>query len=272
MSALAVVEPRSQRDRLEQEALSIPNQARAITVTDQGTLDAAARMLTEVIKPLRKEAADVFDPIIRKAHEAHKEAIAGKAKVEKPLIEAEDILKRSVGGYLAEQDRLRSLEETRIRLEHEARQRQEARDAEIRRREEEQALNEQIAREHAEELERRIETAEAFGDAPEVIAALCNTPEPEPVRLAPEMPVYVPAPTVAPRYVAPAGVSTTQRWKAEVTSLRLLCRAIAEGTVPAHYVEANMTALNGMARANKQALNIPGVRAVADTTVSARGR
>lgn len=272
MSALAIVEPRSQQERLEQDALSIPNQARAIVVSNQETLNAAGEMLTNVIKPLRKEAADVFDPIIASAHKAHKDALAGKAKVEKPLIEAEDILKRSVGSYMAEQERIRQEEEARLRRLAYEREQQLIREAEDRRRAEEKALNEQIAREHAEELERKIEEAEAFGDSPVEIAALCNTPEPEMVRLAPEMPIFEPVPVVVSRVAAPAGVSTTQRWKAEVTNLQLLCRAIAEGKVPVGFVDANMTALNAMARANKQALNVPGVRAVADTTVSARGR
>lgn len=272
MSALAVVEPRSQQERLEQDALSIPNQARAIAVKDQATLNAAGEMLTNVIKPLRKEAADVFDPIIASAHKAHKDALAGKAKVEKPLIEAEDILKRSVGGYLQEQERIRQAEQDRLRREQQERERAAMRLAEENRKAEEAALNAQIAREHEEEIERQLETAEAFGDSPAQIAAICSAPAPEPIRIAAEMPVFEPVVTVAPIVAAPAGVSTVQRWKAEVTSLQLLCRAIADGKLPVHYVEANMAVLNAAARANKQALNIPGVRAVADTTVSARGR
>lgn len=257
------------RQRLETEALSIPNQARQIAVTNQETLDKAGRMLTEVIKPLRAEAADVFDPIIRQAHEAHKAALAGKARVEKPLIEAEGILKTSIGGYLAEQERIRLQEEARLRAEQEARQREEARLSEARRVEEERLLNEQQEREHAEEVERQLNELPADADVA-LVASLCEAPAPEPIRLAPEMPVFEPV-YVAPRAVAaPAGISTSQKWKAEIVSLQQLCRAIADGKVPAHYVEANMTALNGMARANKQALNIPGVRAVADFSVTAR--
>ncbi len=271
MSALALVEPRSQQERLEAEVMSIPNQARSIVIVDQATLHKAGAMLTEVIKPLRKEAADIFDPIIASAHRSHKDAIAGKAKVEKPLIEAEEILKRSMGGYMAEQERIRMAEEARLRqLAYEAEQ-EALRVAEAARLAEEKALNEQIEREHAEEIERQLNALPA--DAPaEIVAELCNAPAPEPIRIAAEIPIFAPVPTLAPRVAAPAGVSTVQRWRAEVTSLQLLCRAIADGKVPVHYVEANMTALNGLARANKQALNVPGVRAVPETTVSARGR
>ena len=77
---------------------------------DQATLDAAGKMLTEVIKPLRREAGEVFDPIIASAHKAHRDALAGKARVEKPLIEAEGILKTSVGTYLEQQERIRRAE------------------------------------------------------------------------------------------------------------------------------------------------------------------
>jgi len=221
----------TQQERLEAEALSIPNQARSIVVHDQTSLFRAGEMLTQVIKPLRREAADIFDPIIATAHAAHKEALAGKAKVEKPLIEAEDILKRSIGTHLQEQERLRVIEEARLRREAQEREQQQMREAEERRRAEEKALNEQLAREHEEEMERQIETAEAFGDPPGEVAALCNTPAPAPIRLAPEMPVFAPVPTVA-RTVAPAGISTTERYRAEVTNIQLLCRAIANGELP----------------------------------------
>lgn len=259
------------QERLEQEALTIPQRARGILVKDQASLDEAGCMLTDVIKPLRKQAAEVFNPIIAAAHKSHAEALAGKAKVEKPLIEAEDILKRSVGGYLREQERIRSEEENRLRREQREREEREAKEAEARRIEEEKALNEQIAREHAEEVERQLEALPANTPA-EVVRDICTQPEPEPIRIAPEMPVFMSAVTVAPRVVTPTGVSTTQKWKAEVFSVQLLCRAIADGKIPANFIEPNMTALNAMARANKQALNVPGVRAVADTTVSARSR
>jgi hypothetical protein len=269
MTAVLEMPAANQRARLETEALSIPNQARQIAVSNQATLDKAGKMLTEVIKPLRAEAADVFDPIIRQAHEAHKAALAGKARVEKPLIEAEGILKNSIGGYLAEQEHIRRQEEARLRAEQEARQREELRLAEVRRLEEERILNEQQEREHAEEIERKLNELPPDADVA-LVASLCEAPAPEPIRLATEMPVFEPV-YVAPRAVAaPAGISTSQKWKAEVVSLQQLCRAIADGKVPAHYVEANMTVLNGMARANKQALNIPGVRAVADFSVTAR--
>lgn len=256
---------------LEQRALTIPQEARLIVVRDQASLDTAGAMLTERIKPLRKEAADVFDPIISGAHQAHKTALAGKARVEAPLIEAEKILKVSVGAYLEQVEKIRQAEEDRLRREQEALEAEERIAAESRRREEEAALNKQLEEEHALEIERQLDALPADA-SPEVIAELCGTPAPEPIRLATEMPTFAPAPVVAPTVAAPRGVGLTQTWSAEVTSIQLLCRAIAEGRLPAHYVEPNMTALNALARANKKSFDVPGCKAVTKSTVSARGR
>jgi hypothetical protein len=258
------------KQRLEETALSVPEQARAIIVRDQATLDAAGAMLTERIKPLLKEAAEIFDPVISAANASHRAAIEAKKRVTEPLLQAEAILKNAVGNFLQQQERLRRQEEERLRQESMRREAEERRLADERRKEEEKLLNEQIQQEHAEEIEQRLEML-PHDVSPVVVEAICATPVPAPLRLAPEMPVYAPAP-VTKRVIAPKGLSSREEWKAEITSLPLLCKAIAEGRAPEHYVQANMTALNQMARANKNSLNVPGVRAVSSTGVAARSR
>jgi hypothetical protein len=54
-------------------------------------------------------------------------------------------------------------------------------------------------------------------------------------------------------------------WYAEVSSLQMLCKAIAEGKQPVTLIQANMTALNSMAKALKSSMNIPGVVAKSKT-------
>ena len=50
-------------------------------------------------------------------------------------------------------------------------------------------------------------------------------------------------------------------WSAEVTDIKALCRAVADGKASTECVMANMPVLNRMASALKATMNIPGVRA-----------
>jgi hypothetical protein len=63
-----------------------------------------------------------------------------------------------------------------------------------------------------------------------------------------------------------------QNWKAEVVDLMALVQAVAAGTMPLIYLEANMTALNQAAKAMKGACNIPGVKAYDAGKILYRGQ
>jgi hypothetical protein len=67
------------------------------------------------------------------------------------------------------------------------------------------------------------------------------------------------------------GVSSTKRWSAQVTSLAALVKWVALNPESIHLLKANDAALNSMARAQKEAMRIPGVRAVSTTTLGVRG-
>ena len=97
-------------------ALTIPEEAKALRIVDVMTYVRAGEVLT-AIKDLRKQIDAAFDPIIQKAHAAHKEAISQKKKAEAPLVEAEGIIKPQIAAYEAEQERIRRAEEARIRAE-----------------------------------------------------------------------------------------------------------------------------------------------------------
>jgi len=217
---------------LEEKALSWPDIAAALTVTDQPSCEAAGGLLRD-IKTLRAEIAESCNPVVNAAHVAHKKAVAQKKRLEAPLIAAEATIKGTMGAYIKEQER--------IAREHEARLA-----AEQREREEEARLAEAALLEEAGELEE----AEAVLDAPSV------APPPVVQRQVPKM----------------AGVSTRETWSAEVTDLGLLVGAIANGKATVASVTANMTVLNALARSQKGAMKIPGVRAVCKTGVSAAGR
>lgn len=186
------------------------------------------------LKDLLKKANEVFDPAIAAANASHKAAIAAKKKVTDPITEAERAIKPKIGMYETEQRR--KAEEERRRAEEEERKRREA------------------------ELEASLEEAEADGASADEVQAIIDQPIP--------MPRVKPAPT----FQSAKGVATRCVYKAEVYDARALYRAVAEGAVSPNLVAPNMTALNQMARAMRDTMNIPGVRAVPDIQVAAGRR
>lgn len=111
-------------ERLEKETLGFPNRAKRIIVYDNKTLSTANDFLLS-IKQLRKEIADTFNPIIEKAHKAHKEAVNQKKRYEEPLKEAEKTIKLQIASYMDEQRRIQREAEEKARREEEERQKKE---------------------------------------------------------------------------------------------------------------------------------------------------
>ena len=137
---------------VETQALTIPEQARTVNVTDIETYKSAGEFWKS-IKALRSKVADTFDPLIKNAHDLHKSILAKKQTVDKPLEEAEKTVKRAMEAYDREQERLRREEEERLR--------------EIARKEEEERrLKEAIALEES----GHKEIAEAVMEAPVTVA------------------------------------------------------------------------------------------------------
>jgi len=66
------------------------------------------------------------------------------------------------------------------------------------------------------------------------------------------------------------GVSQSGRWAGEVTDLTKLIKAVAAGKVSAKYVTVNQAEINTAAQEQRESLNIPGVTAVFNKTVSIR--
>ena len=212
-----------ERNEIEEKALSVPDQAKALTVTTNEQY-AEGEALLMLCKVLETEVHETFDGIVEKAHQAHKEAVAQRKKYLDPIEDGRRILKGKMIAYQSEQERKQR--EEQARLEAEARKR---------------AEDEALALAAQAEAEGDKETAEA------IIA--------EPVQVAP-----VVAPKIAPQASRlSAGRSV---WSAEVVSLMALVKAIADGKQPITLIEPNMTALNGMARSLKGSMVIPGCRAI----------
>ena len=216
-SAVAIEEefPLEAEPTLEERALSVPEQARQIVVIDSATWARASETLG-VIKELRKEIDDTLDPVVKKAHEAHRAAVAAKKKVEAPLVEAETYLRGDMARYKREVD---------------------AANAEAKR------LAEQARAREIRELEESgdMHAADAVRTAPVVVAEVAEAPE--------------------------GGVETRAIWRAEVTDMMALVKAVAAGQVPITILAVDTKALGAVARSLKQALNYPGVRVYEDVSI-----
>ena len=75
---------------------------------------------------------------------------------------------------------------------------------------------------------------------------------------------------VAPALATIAGVWTRPNWRAEVNDKLALIRYVATHPEWVHLVDANESALNGLAKSQREALAIPGVRAVEEQVRSIR--
>lgn len=147
---------------LEGKALSLKDQATAMTIVDV-TSYAAAGELGKNIKELRAKIVDYFAPLKKAAHEAHKAIAAKEAGELKPVDEAINILRATMNSFNAEQERLRREEEARLRKEEEERAEKER----------QKLLNQAIKAEEkgqTEKAEEKLEQAEMVYAAPVTVA------------------------------------------------------------------------------------------------------
>lgn len=220
---------------VEQTALDLVGQCRALKVSTAESYTRAAKLL-QAIKQMRNEEVNtIFDPIIASAHAAHKTALAGKKKIDEPLANAELYLRCQVTAYTQEQERIRRAEEAR--LQEEARK-----DAE--------ATAKQAAED--EQVRAALE-AEQSGDtkaAEQIISA--------PVQA---QPVFVP-PVVVPRTVPTvAGLSTRKVWK---------FRVVDETKIPREFLMVDESKLRKFAGAMQEQAKVEGVEFYAEDSAVVR--
>jgi len=219
--------------RTAQEAAKpLPERAKGhLSIRSQDQYECAGTFLRELGSVL-KQADDAFDPIIKKAHEAHKEALAQKKKTIAPLSEADVAVRRAMAAYLAEQERERQ------KAEREAQEAQRKAAAELERAEQ---LKTAEARERA--RERAAAEEQKAIQALEVVTA----PKPE-----------------------AEGISGSKHWSAEVHDLHALVRFISLNPGYLNLIEPNMPALNGLAKVQKEEFNLPGVRSKSEHRIAVR--
>jgi gas vesicle protein len=209
--------------RAAEETKPVIATAEAIVVSDDSSFEYAGAFLKDV-KTREKAWDEFFEPMLRDAVDTHKGILARKKEVREPLEKAEGIVKTKVVRYNQEQ----AEKAARLQREQEA-----------------------IARK-AEEDRRLADAAAAVeaGIPEEAVMETFNAP-------------------IVPMSVAPAppppkvqGLSFATAYRAEVTGLLELVKFVAANPSHLNLLLANMTALNSMAKAQKEGLALPGVRVV----------
>lgn len=222
---------------LESKALAVRGEMNAIKIVDQASYDLAVEALTRA-NAFLKEAAEFFDPNIKKAHDLHKELLKQKATVISPVEGPVKTIKGELVRFTNEQERLRQEEQRRI--------------------------GEQ-ARKEAED--------QRLADAEHMVAQ--GVDEADALEMIVQAPVPVAAPRVEHSYVPSKAVVMAETWSGVCDDKGKVIEAAAAGNASAKGIlEVNQPALNGMARSLKEGLAeaVPGTRAVKSSNVrSGRG-
>jgi len=243
--------------QLEQQGSTLARTIDALQVTTPETYVEAGHLLLTVAAYI-KRVGEIMDPVVTAAHHAHQVALQQRAKLLGPAETAKRTLGQRRTAYEQEIERQRrEAEAVRQREQERLEAAERTRVAAEQRRLQAEAEERQLAEAAAAEAVGDAELAERIVSERQVV----ELPAPRPVLLPP-----VSVPTL-PRV---AGVSSRESWRAEVTDLMVLVKAVAAGIQPITLVEANMVALNGLARSLKQAMRVPGVRAKNDPSTSTR--
>lgn len=218
----------------------ITQRAHSIVVTDHASFAQAGETVKD-IKRVAKEIGRVFDPIVEKAHQAHKEAIAQRDQFLSPLVAAERYVKATMQDWhTAEQKR----------IEHENKMRD--------------MIRQQAERDAAEaaEAERQelIAQAQEYGDDGMAVD-LANAV------------LTVDTPTIDKLEATKvSGISSRMTYRAEVVDIVALIRAAAENPeIYADYLTVNMQRLNMIARESAgDGYKIPGVSFITEHKMAVR--
>lgn len=184
-----------------------------------------------LLNKAKRERKDKLEPIRASAYATYKKTLALIDEILSPFETGIEILDMPIVNYQDERERQKLIEEERLR---------------------------KIAKNNAEaaQLEAAIQ-AESAGDD-ERAEAILNQ---EPIITRPNVQSVPKVENIAYRVT----------WSASpIVNMRLLVKAIHEGKAQIELVSPNMQALNGLARALKDKMNIPGVSVVREKIISSR--
>ncbi len=225
-----------------------------VTVVCDGDYEMAAEFMKE-LKDKEKTALEFFAPMVKAAHQAHKEVKARENEIVKPLTEARKAVGAEMGRYQTKKEAERRAEEEKLRIQ----QQKEA---------DERALGEAVRLEEVARLEKaaRIEEAaklEESGKSEEAARVEEVAKLEEAARLEAAEAVLENIPVVQPivESVAPKveGTSVRTTWKYDIVN---------QWIIPREFLCVDEKAIGAMVRAKKEQASIRGVRVYSVTNVS----
>lgn len=230
MSTLTIETPGT--EALEVVGQGLVARAKAMTVRTVEEHGIGLEFLRS-IAGAQKAVKDLFAPSKRAADVAHKEIVKAERSLLDPLEAARGLVGMKCATYTEEERRKAQAETLRLKA---------------------------IARKEAEDRAlAEAQAAEEAGDkglADEILSA--PAPPPPPVH-------------VAPKVAELRGVYERETWSAEVVDKAALVRFVAEHFEEwSHLLDPVMPQLNGLARAQRDMMRIPGVRAVRTVGQSVR--
>jgi len=196
--------------------------ARALTITDQASYNAVVEMRVQ-LKALRDAIEQAHAEPKKAKHAVWKAEVAAETAELAPVQEVEGVLKAKTFAWDADQESLRRAEQAKL-------------EAEAKKKAEDEALA-------------AAEAAQEAGAGAQEVDSILETPIIAPPVVAPR--TYQPAPRMAGR----------ESWSGKVTDFMALVKFVAVNPGFQNLLEINQTALNQMARSQKQAMRIPGVEA-----------
>jgi hypothetical protein len=213
---------------LETKALTVVERALAFPeIKTPQDFDMAGN-LTLALNDARKEVVAFFKPQKYNLDQAKKTILDKEKEMLAPLEKALSFLEPKVAQYLREQRRIR--EEAQEKAREDARKK---------------AEEELLARATKAESEGHAEVAQAILEEPVVVKSVERVAEVPKVR----------------------GIATMEVWKARVTSLPLLIKAVCEDKAPIGCLTADMVFLGKEAKATKGASPWPGVEFFSEDSV-----
>lgn len=114
---VAVIESASQAEgeaELSKTVTDIELRAEGVVITSQEDYKAAAE-LGRLIKQRSSEVQAFFEPMKKAAHDAHKQVCDRERQMLTPLVNAERAIKKTMGAWAMEQERIRREEEEALR-------------------------------------------------------------------------------------------------------------------------------------------------------------
>jgi len=232
-----------QEDELKKTRELVAQQVVDVKVIDQASYDAAAKF-SEDIKRRIKDIENLFGPLKKKANEAHKAITTKEKECLAPLMLAFANVEGARSKWFEDQ----------LRKANEAKRLKEEQERKIIEAEEEAERLRQEADEATQDRDQDVtdQTEQAALDAQEEVDDLKAEVE-EPVVTDPIEEVAAP--------VATSGTVVNRPWKGRVTNMMDLVKAIAGGKASVNLVTINQSALNSLAKIEKDTLSVPGIEA-----------